>query len=682
VKKTRPGPSRPRFEDLLVDISTRFIALPPERIDSEILRAQREVCECLGLDISSLWQMSPDDPRDLVSSHVYVPPDYLVPVLEMEAQDFFPWSMARLARGETVVLSRMTDIPPEGARDLEIFRYYKIRSSITFPLSAGGGPVFGAVAFDTFRRQRTWSPGLIDKLGLVAQVFAHALFRRRAERRLLENEARYGEVFENSLEGIFRTSAEGRVLFLNPAMAAILGFDSPEEVARSIKDTGSQVWAVPDERSIFVRRLETEGAIRGYECRIRRKDGTPIWVSLSVRPIKGPEGRIAWFDGFAKDIDERKRAESALGETEGRFRTLFELAPAGICVAGADGHVHTANTLQARLYGYESPKELEGFFAPLFIAERDRERAAGDFAAWTESDDTTERVYTAVRRDGSEFPVEVKAVVLRGPDRSAQGYLLLTRDLTKSRQEEREKDELRLELTHLARVLTIDQISTSLAHEINQPLGAILNNAEAARTLLVRAPDKGADLSEIVEDIIRDAKRAGDIIRKVRGLVKREPVSFEPLSANALIDETVDIVRNNLALNGVTLRLEKAPDLADVWGDYTRLKQVLLNLVNNAIDAMKGVPSRTLTVRSAVSGPDTVVVSVSDSGHGVVETGRDRLFDAFFTTKKDGLGLGLSICRSIIEEHGGRIWLADNPGGGSTFSFSLKTPRGDPSAIR
>jgi PAS domain S-box-containing protein len=668
--------SEGRFDAILLDISTRFIALPVGRLDGEILRAQQQVCECLDLDISSMWEMPPDDPATVLSTHVYVPPDYNVPVLEMDAQDFFPWSMTRLARGETVILSRMTDIPPEGARDLDIFRYYRIQSSICFPLAVGGGPMFGAVAFDTIREQRTWTPDLIDKLGLVAQVFANAIFRKRADQELRENEARYRGVFEDSLEGIFRTSPAGKIVFANPAMATMLGYDSPEDVLQSVTDLAGQVWADPDERSRFIQRLEREGSVKAYECRLKRKDGTAIWSSISVRPARGPDGRISHFDGFADNIEVRKSAELALVESESRYRTLFEITPAGISVITPEGYVRTANSMQARLYGYDSPQQLEGFFAPGFIAERDREQAARNLQDLVEGRDQSDWIYTAVRRDGTEFTVAVTALVLRGPDQAVEGFLFVTRDITKIQRDEKERTELRLERTHLARVLTVDEMSTSLAHEINQPLGAILNNAEAARTLLSQGPDRSGAVPEIVEDIIQDARRAGDIIRKVRRVLKKSDAQFERLPVNRLIEETLQVVQNNLMLNNVTLRTELAPDAPDIGGDRVRLQQVLLNLVTNALDAMAEAPSKVLSLRSAMDGPDLVTVSVGDSGRGIAEAHRGSVFEPFFTTKKSGLGLGLSICRSIIEEHEGRIWQERDPGGGTIFSFSLKAWRG------
>ena len=280
-----------------------------------------------------------------------------------------------------------------------------------------------------------------------------------------------------------------------------------------------------------------------------------------------------------------------------------------------------------------------------------------------------------MRRDGSEFTVEVTSVSLRAANEEVQGYLCLTIDITKNRQAENERVQLRQELAHLSRVMTMAELSTSLAHEINQPLGAILNNAEAARSLLSRTEAERQEIGEILEDIILDAQRAGDVVRRIRGLVKKGEAKFEPLSVNGLIEEVVRLVNNSLGMNEITLQLDLKPDLENVRGDRVRLQQVLLNIMTNAIDAMKREPSRILTVRSAETDGNTVTVSISDSGAGISETGRDSVFKPFFTTKRDGLGMGLSICQSIIEEHGGRIWGENNPTGGATFSFSLITWR-------
>jgi PAS domain S-box-containing protein len=845
--------SLPAFERLLVDMSTRFIALPSDRVDSEILVAQKEVCESLGLDISSLWQMPPDNPNTVVSTHIYVPPDYNVPLLEMDAQDFFPWSMVLLARGETVVLSRMTDIPPEGARDLEIFRYYRLQSSICFPLSAGGGPMFGAVAFDTFRRQLTWSAELIEKLRAVAQIFAHALARKRADEALKQalreledrlrfgtliseisarfvslpadlinseiegarqricelldldrsivwevseeaprslrlshvngpsetpspqkgmdrgdffpwttqkimegetvviskmtdlppeasrdresfhlsgtksvvsvplsvgkgpvfglmsfvlvreerswsetdvrrfkliaqvlanalarkradqamakSEARYRHMFEEAIVGFYQISPEGNVLAANQALVDMLGYESLEADVPTIRDLGLQIWANSENRLHFLKRIEEQGSVRGYECEFKRKDGRKIWVSLTSRPVRGPDGRIAFHEGIAEDISERRRVDEALKKSE---RFLAEVARIGK-VGGWEFNIDTGKlTWTAETCNIH---EVDPAYEPTV------EQGLSFYTP--ASRPIIEQAFRRASENGEPYHLELEIVTAKGHHRDVRtmgradlvqrrvyGFI---QDISERKQDEREMTLLRLERTHLSRVLTVNEMSTSLAHEINQPLGAILNNAEAAKILLSQARDKREDIPDILDDIIQDAKRAGDVIRKVRSAMKRGDVRLESLSVNALINEALAIVKNNLIINDVTLRLELAPDLKDISGDRVHLQQVLMNLVINAVEAMKDTPAKIVTVRSSLDGPDMVCVSISDSGPGIPEAGRGMLFEPFFTTKKEGLGLGLSICKSIIEDHGGRIWADNNPAGGATFSFSLKT---------
>ena len=378
-------------------------------------------------------------------------------------------------------------------------------------------------------------------------------------------------------------------------------------------------------------------------------------------------------------ILRRREAERSLRASEERYRMLFESAPEGIILIGADGHVLKANSLQASLYGYESPWELEGMSALLFVAEKDRDLAAQNMRALLQGNELPDRIYTAVRRDGSEFFVEVTSVIIRGSRREVQGYLCLTRDISKSKEDENERIQLRNELTHLSRVMTMNELSTSLAHEINQPLGAILNNAEAAQLLISRMKDAHDDISEILADIIQDTKRAGDVIRKIRGIVKKSEAFFEPLSMNDLIEDVARLFHNYNRMHDVSLLLELQPDLAQVRGDRVHLQQVLVNIMTNAVEAIRGCPSKTLTIRSCMTVRDMLTVSVTDSGTGIVAEQKDRLFEAFYTTKKDGLGMGLRICRSIIEEHGGRIWAENSPAGGATFSFSLEAWRGEPS---
>ncbi len=308
--------------------------------------------------------------------------------------------------------------------------------------------------------------------------------------------------------------------------------------------------------------------------------------------------------------------------------------------------------------------------------------------------DDRERVDRAAQQafqESSEFRSEYRALL---PDKTvrwvkAQGQAFLDSsgepermtgvsiDISRHKQQEGEMAELRLELAHLSRVMVMNELSTSLAHEINQPLGAILNNASAAALLIPRAEDTKEECAAIVTDVIQDARRAGDVIRRIRGIVKRTDAQSEPMQINALIAEVVDLFRDSLSTNRVSVLVCTKSDIPEIRGDRVHVQQVLVNLITNAMDALRDTPIKTLTIRSDMDSYGGILVSVCDSGTGIDPAVKDKIFNPFFTTKKDGLGMGLRICQSIIEEHGGRIRAENNPDGGATFTFTLKIRPGE-----
>jgi signal transduction histidine kinase len=230
-----------------------------------------------------------------------------------------------------------------------------------------------------------------------------------------------------------------------------------------------------------------------------------------------------------------------------------------------------------------------------------------------------------------------------------------------------------MELAHVNRLTTMGQLTASIAHEVNQPIAAAITSADAGLSWLAAQPPDLKEARDAFDDIIKAGNQAGDVIRHIRALIKKMPERKASLHANETILEAIDLTRSEMRRHGILLQTELAHGLLRIWGDRVQLQQVILNLIMNAIEAMQAVTDRPreLVIGSLQDDARQVVVTVRDCGVGISAKDADRLFTAFFTTKASGMGMGLSICRSIIEAHGGRISVANNAGPGATFQFTL-----------
>jgi C4-dicarboxylate-specific signal transduction histidine kinase len=250
-------------------------------------------------------------------------------------------------------------------------------------------------------------------------------------------------------------------------------------------------------------------------------------------------------------------------------------------------------------------------------------------------------------------------------------------DITASRQAEEALQTAQAELAHVTRVTTLGELAASIAHDVSQPLTGVVTNGAAGLRWLGQQPLPVDEVRNTLEAMIDDAKRASDVIQRIRALSKKTDLEKTQLDINDVIHDVTRLVQREVLSQGASLRLELAPALPPVLGDRVQLQQVIINLVINGIQAMESVTggSRDLCIRSRPYEADRVLVAVEDCGAGIVPEHADRLFNAFFTTKPDGMGMGLSICRSIIEAHGGRVWASGHAGPGATFQFTLPTDR-------
>ena len=375
----------------------------------------------------------------------------------------------------------------------------------------------------------------------------------------------------------------------------------------------------------------------------------------------------------ARLSDELREREQQMTRAEERFRLVVEASPSGIVLMNGQGRVVLVNAETERLFGY-TREELTGQPVEMLVPERFRgdhpAYRAGFLAAPHARAMGFGRELFARRKDGTEFPAEIGLSPVPRDD----GPLVLAAvvDVTARKRAEAEMLRLQAELAHAGRMSTMAQLATGLAHELNQPLGAILRNAEAAELLLARSPPDLEEVRAILADICRDDHRAGEVIDHMRGLLKRRGLERVELDVAELIDEVLVLVQPDAASRQVRLGVEVPNVLLPVRGDRVHLQQVLLNLILNGMDAMAEVPAerRRLVVRARQADAGTVEVAIADAGPGVAAAKLARLFEPFFTTKPDGLGLGLPISATIVGAHGGRIW-ADSGPAGATFYFTV-----------
>ncbi len=388
--------------------------------------------------------------------------------------------------------------------------------------------------------------------------------------------------------------------------------------------------------------------------------------------------RQACLENESRPCRVRSHAEIADGpsaagprlQTDQRFTGMLDLFPLAVLVTSSHGAIIFANAAAEKLFGY-SRQEFAAMVAskllPPLRLHADAARSTYIDLAPRGGNSRGDQDLVARRKDGTEFPAEVTTHPV-----SPEGEPC-TLTIVVDRTERYELLRNRQQLAHLTRVSTLGELAGSLAHELNQPLTAILSNAQAAQRFLERQPVDLAEVREILHDLVEDNHRASEVIRKIRALVKKDELEAAPLSIASVIRDAALLVHSDAIVRGIRVFVSVAPELPRVYGDKVQLQQVMLNLLLNAFDASESCLSlnHEVTIEATLADADTIRVGVRDGGVGLAANTVDKLFLPFFTSKQDGLGLGLSISRSIVEMHGGRIWAESNKDHGATFYFTL-----------
>jgi PAS domain S-box-containing protein len=375
------------------------------------------------------------------------------------------------------------------------------------------------------------------------------------------------------------------------------------------------------------------------------------------------------------EIAARERAETALRERanvlECKIRRLVDSNIIGIFIWAKDGRIIDANEAYLRIIGYDRGDLIAGRLNWRKLTPPEWHEADDNRVAQLEATGTAqpyEKEY--FRKDGRRVPVLIGAAVFEGSSAEGVGFVL---DLTDRKRAERAYAQVQMELAHANRVATVGQLSASIAHEISQPIGAVLSYANAASHWLDAQPPNLEEVRRDLSLITESGVLASEVIDRIRALVKKAPPRKDRLEINQAILEVIALTRNEIANNGISVRTQLAKSLPAIQGDRVQLQQVVLNLLINAIEAMSGMSEgpRELLISTRDTETDGVLVAVRDSGPGIAPESVDRLFESFYTTKPTGLGMGLSICRSIIEAHQGRLWASANTPRGTVFQFTL-----------
>jgi PAS domain S-box-containing protein len=497
--------------------------------------------------------------------------------------------------------------------------------------------------------------------------------RKRAEEALRESEYE-SRLIVDSIPGLIAVlDTGGEVERVNQPLLDYLGKSLEELRQWAVDDT-----IHPDDRpgylQAFERAFAAGNAVEYDAARIRRFDGVYRWLNMRGLPLRDRQGHIVRWYFLLTEVDDRKRAEDELRRSEARHRVVVETANDAVVSIDESGVIVLANPATKRIFGY-NPEELIGKSLTVLMPGAMRGLHERGFKRYLESGakhlnwQGTEM--TALRANGEEFPVEVSFGEMMTDERKVfTGFI---RDISEKKRAEEELRNTHAELARVMRVMTIGQLTASIAHEVNQPLSGIVTNASTCLRMLSGDPPNIDGARETARRTIRDGNRASEVVSRLRALFKRKEVAAEPVDLNDAAREVITLSLSEMQSDRILVRHDFAENLPEVKGDRIQLQQVILNLMRNALDAMRDVDNRPreLLIKTESDDGKNVKLTVRDTGAGFAPEAADRLFDSFYTTKDDGMGVGLSVSRSIVEAHRGRIWASANDGPGSSFAFSV-----------
>jgi PAS domain S-box-containing protein len=503
---------------------------------------------------------------------------------------------------------------------------------------------------------------------LVTRVRLEQRRHMRAQEALGESEAKIRRLVDSNIIGIFFSGLKGQVFDANDAFLHLVGHDRDDLVSRRIRwtDLTPPEWRERDRRAL--EELSSNTVAQPYEKEFFRKDGSRVRVLIGGALFKegGNEG-VA----FVVDLTGRQRAEEALRESERNARSAIDGIAGLVAIKAPNGDVETVNRQVLEYFG-RSLEELKNWGTSDAVHPEDLPRVL-ELVKRAMDSGVPYQVELRLRRfDGEYRWFDNRGVPVRDDSgRIARWYILIT-DIEDRARALARLEQMQSDFAHMNRVTMMGELAASLSHEIKQPIASARNNACAARNFLDMQPPDLSEVREALSCVVGDTDRARDIIDWIRDQLKKAPLRKGRFDLNEAIDEVIILGRSAIVKNRVWVQTRLCEGLLPVHGDRVQLQQVILNLLLNAIEAMASVEEKPRDLLISTAQDRTgVVVAVRDSGPGIDPVHLDHIFKSFYTTKPDGTGMGLSICRSIIDAHGGRLWVEANQPRGSTFQFTL-----------
>jgi PAS domain S-box-containing protein len=555
---------------------------------------------------------------------------------------------------------------------------YRVRSALCLPL-INQGKLIGVLYLENNLTPHAFTPGRVTVLKVLASQAAISLENTGLYRDLADREGKIRRLVDANIIGTFIWKVAGpnfdvltsdvSVVEANDAFLRMVGYDRADIAAGRLTRSALSLPEWRERDASTVEEVKATGTVQPFEKEYLRKDGSRVPVLMGFAAFD--ERRLEGF-AFVIDLTERKRAEETLRESEAKFRAAIDGIAGLVAIMAPSGELESVNRPVIEYFG-RSLEELKDWGTSDAVHPEDLPRVLDSFKTSLAAGAPFHQEQRLRRYDGEYRWFENRGAPIRdATGRITRWYCLLT-DIDDRTRALARLQQMQSDFAHMNRVSTMGELAASLAHEILHPIATARNNARAGMRFLEMSPPNLEEAMEALGCVVRDADRARDIVGRMRNHIRKAPPRKEHFEINEAVNEVIAMVQSVIAKNRIAVSTQLVEGLAPVQGDRVQVQQVVVNLILNAVEAMASAEAgeRRLRVSTQPSEENGVLVAVRDSGPGIDPEHLERVFEAFYTTKTSGVGMGLSICRSIIAGHGGRLWAEPNEDRGAIFQFTM-----------